>query len=159
MFHTLVSVLFVLAQPANPVTEPGPAPQLGIAELDRDGNPVLRRGRTVFKLVVEVVEVQVGGKTQKVPVQKTIAQEVVEYVRLDGAKVQVFQADGKRIAPDGVGRFINGPMPVLVSADGKMVDRLYLRLVREGTLVVLLPGSAQVPQPVAPPKAGPVPNV
>src|ERR1700683_3471856 len=113
MFYALVSVLFVVAQPANPATEPGPAPQLAVAELDRDGNPVLRQSRTVFRNVVEVVEVQVGGKVEKVPTVKTISEQVVTHVRLDGANVQVFQANGKKIAAADVGKLISGPTPVL----------------------------------------------
>jgi hypothetical protein len=38
-------------------------------------------------------------------------------------------------------------MPVLVSVDGKEVDRFYLSIVREGTLIVVAPSLAGSPPP------------
>jgi hypothetical protein len=80
--------------------------------------------------------------------------------------VQVFDHNGKRLAPNDIPRFLKS-MPVLVSSDGKPVDPFYLRLLREGSLIVVSPALATstaspippaVPIPIPPPNKLPGAN-
>jgi hypothetical protein len=70
-------------------------------------------------------------------------------------EVQVYDTRGKAVSPKKLPGLLKGETFVLVSADGKPVDPLYLRLVKEGTLVFVLP-APPTPPPVPP---APAPGV
>jgi hypothetical protein len=74
---------------------------------------------------------------------------VTTLVSVDSREVQVYGVDGKKIDPKDVRGLIRGTTPVLVSADDKPVDPFYLRMVKEGTLVLVLP-SPRLPMNVPP---------
>jgi hypothetical protein len=51
--------------------------------------------------------------------------------------LRVFTHDGKRVQPREIPRLFATKTPILLSVDGKEIDAFYLRLLREGTLVVV----------------------
>ena len=62
--------------------------------------------------------------------------------------VEVFGTDGKKVNRKEAARLLAKDRPILVSADGRPVDPLYLKVVKEGTLIlVLLPATATTPTP------------
>ncbi len=69
-------------------------------------------------------------------------------------EVKAYDTRGKVVQPKKLPELLKGETVVLVSADGKPVDPLYLRLVKDGTLVFVLPASA-IPPPAPPPLAAP----
>ncbi len=164
MTRTLLT-LVVLAAPGGallggePAQPRGMAPQFLVVGLDRDGNAVLKQTITGVRPETRTEQVKEGDRvvTRSVPVMVTF--QAQNTIPLSNKKIEVYRADGKRVTAAEVARLITGDTPVLVSSDGKMVDAVYLRLVREGTLVVVappdllnLPPVAPVPLPPAPAK-------
>jgi hypothetical protein len=133
-------------QGANP-----PPPSLLLAPAGPDGLPVIQYvGLRQVQQEVQYAEV-VGGvaitrtKTVMVPIHE------VRQATLDSKDLQVFTGAGKRIPPGEVARRVKGPTAVVIAADGKMVDPLYRRILREDTLIVVLPAGGQLlNQPAAP---------
>jgi hypothetical protein len=144
--------------PAAPVPAPkdalpkGPPPRIVSVSIDPEG------GFQFLEVTTQLVQEQreravlVGGQVQKVtetvmvPVQRMIQRKV------DGENVEVYGIDGKKIDPEEVRKLARKTVPALVSSDGKPVDPFYLRLAREGTLVLVLSGKE--PKPVPAPKVG-----
>jgi hypothetical protein len=156
MSCTLLAALLVVGAPLpeKEVALPkGPAPYIVLVSVQPDGTPAVPHTILEYVPATETYKVQVGNKeevrqrTISVPVQKTVS------LALDGKDMQVFGADGKKIEPAELRQRIRGPVPALASADGKPVDPFYLKLAREGTLVLVSPALATQPTatlPVAP---------
>jgi len=169
---SLVSLsLFAIAAPLPaPKTPSGPPPRVEIVQVGEDGRPFLR-GKPVEKfgrsLVHERVPVTVVGKDGKQQtVYKTVAKDVpfsyyeYEAVYLDTKKLQIFGLDGKRLDPAEVRKHLARPVAVFVSADGKPIDPIFLKLLREGSLWVVAPElapPANLPQQESLPQPKPRP--
>src|SRR5687767_3269899 len=80
-------------------------------------------------------KIKVGDKeeTREIMTIELVTEEVA--VEIDGEKMQVYKADGKKVDPKDIKGLFKGQTPVLVSADGKPVDPFYLRLAKEDTLI------------------------
>jgi hypothetical protein len=76
-----------------------------------------------------------------------------EEVRLVQFKeLQAYGVDGKKIETSSVAERLKKEIAVLVSADGQQVDPFHLQLIKEGTLVLVLPSEAvHLPPPTAAP--------
>jgi hypothetical protein len=85
--------------------------------------------------------VQVGQQVQTVTETVRVPVMVTVNLMLDGKGVEVYGADGKKIDPKDVRKRVAKPVAALISADGKPVDPFYLRLAREGTLVIVVPAT------------------
>jgi hypothetical protein len=75
--------------------------------------------------------------------------------KFDADDVRAFDPAGKRIPGKELVEVLKRkgpPAPVVVSADGKDIDPLYLSVLKEGTPVLLLP---QPKSPVLPPPPAP----
>lgn len=72
-------------------------------------------------------------------------------------KVEIYGHDGKKLAPADVKKHLSRTVPALLSRNGMPVDRFYLRMVREGTLILVIP-PAHVPPPGNIPKPKPRPR-
>jgi hypothetical protein len=154
----LLAAAPVLALGGGPDGRPGgPPPRVMVLNVERDGTPYIVQTVTEFVPEQRTQEVKVGKEIQKrvvtvyVPVRKQVR------VGLDGKDVQIFDSNGKRLALQDVPRMLKA-VPVLVSADGKPVHPFYLRLVREGTLVVAAPSltvPAETPVNLPPAKVPP----
>ena len=70
------------------------------------------------------------------------------------ADVEAFGTDGRRIPLKALAQLLRDERPVLLSANGRKVDPFYLQLIKEGTVILVLP----MPVP-PPPRQGPVPDV
>jgi hypothetical protein len=105
--------------------------------------------RTVMRLVEEtrIVEVRNGGGIEKR--EEKVMVPVAEVVRafLDDKAVTVYDHKGQRIEAKELPKRIRRTMPVLVSVDGKEVDKFYLSVVREGTLIIVAPSLSGAPPP------------
>jgi len=143
---TVALLTLTLSLPAAPAPAPkmerpeGPAPRVVMIAPAAEGKLTLVETQT--RLVQQQRTVQVTTADGKVvPVTQTfMVQEPVPVMRIvDLDKVRVFGVDGKKIETKDVPKSLTQPMPALLSADGKPVDRFYLRLARKGTLVLVVP--------------------
>jgi RNA polymerase sigma factor (sigma-70 family) len=112
----------------------GPAPTQVLARLHKD------------KLAVKMVIVSYHVTKVTTPNGDEVAAYVpgpratTQYYEL--AEVKVYDTAGKKVSREIVARRLKEETPVLTSADGRKVDPLHLRLIKEGTLVLVLPRPA-----------------
>jgi hypothetical protein len=162
MTNTLLSLALLL--PAAPVPAAkdappkGPAPRVVAIAVQTDGTPTIQHTRTRMVAQQRTRSVRVGQEVRTVT--ETVMVPVMETVNLtlDGEGVEVYGIDGKKIDPKDVRKRVTKPVAVLVSADGKPVDPFYLRLAREGTLVIVVPTPASGATPKPPEGRTPVPK-
>jgi hypothetical protein len=150
-FLTLALLLPAAPAPAPKATLPkGPPPRIVSASIDSEGGFQLLESTTEYVQQQRQRTVVVGGQTQTVT--ETVMVPVMRMIqrKVDGENVEVCGVDGKKIDPDEVRKLAGKTLPVLVSSDGKPVDPFFLRLAREGTLVLVI--SAKEPKPVPVPK-------
>jgi len=166
MENSMLLYLFSFVLAAQPVPGPagepedpvrGPAPLIRIAVVDPDGKLCLEIPVMVPVSVPRTVEVEVGGKKETKTVTETVMKMEKRAFALDSGEIQVYSVDGKKIDPSDLPKLLSKRSPVLVSADGKKVDQFYLKLAREGTVVVVsrrlmhMPFLGTAPGGIAPP--------
>ena len=81
-----------------------------------------------------------GEKTSRtvlVPVT-TVTRHLV-----DNPGMTLYSTDGKKVPRTDVPKLLAKPSPVLVSSDGEKVDPFYLKMAREGTVVIVNPELAR----------------
>src|SRR5207244_2886620 len=119
------------------------------AQVDRDGKPYLVVAVTSYKQVRVQFKVAVNGKIEVRERAELVPVFEEMKIGLTDPGVTVYGVDGKKL--DATRVRLPGPTPVLVSADGNPVDPFYLRLAREGTLVIVaprnFPGDGPMPLP------------
>jgi len=152
LMSALLTVPAASALGGDPNQPKGPPPRVMVLDVEREGTSYIRETRIEYVTQQRMQAVKMGNQVVQRAYFVQIPVMTERRVALDGKDTQVFGSDGKRIPPQDVPRYLKA-VPVLVSADGKPVDPFYLRLVREGTLIVVSP--ALVPAAVAP--IGPVP--
>ncbi len=156
MTFTLLALMVAAPLPVKDESPKGPPPQVMVVSVQPDGTPAITQGQIRMVADERTVTAIDGMKpvTRKVTVMVPVS--VTTLVAVDGKDVQVFGIDGKKIDPKAVRNLIGRSMAVLVSADGKPVDPFYLRLAKEGTLVVVMPtppeGVRAIPPPPEPMK-------
>jgi hypothetical protein len=145
MIHTLLAAALwtslAAAQPAVAKDGPPrtPPPVVMIAGATSEGVAYIEKMEIQFVPETRTEQVKVGNRIENVVTVVTVPVQQVKRFILDGKDVQVYGSDGKKISLKDVPRLLKKATPVLVSADGKKVDPFYLRLAREGTLVVVSP--------------------
>ncbi len=128
-----------------------------VAQVDEKGRPFLLNVTVEMVPVVQRINVQVNNRTEVREVTKHVPVQVSRRFDLDRGQARLFDATGKALDPKDAAKRLKGPTAVLVSADGKAVDPLYLRLARPETLVVVSSELARALVPPAPPAAVLVP--
>jgi hypothetical protein len=148
----------------------GPAPQSPLpirANMDEKGRVVFRPKR--IHLVPEVrsktitENTETGAKTKEVcsRILKPVI-ETMEELAVETKYVQFFDTEGNPVEAAAAAQRLAKEATVLVSGDGEKVNAFYLRAVKPGTLVCVLPfdilTARTVPAPLKKaPKAAPVP--
>jgi hypothetical protein len=153
MTSTFLTVALLL--PAAPAPVPkatlpkGPPPRIVSASIDSEGGFQFVEVSTKHVPQQRTREVVEGGQVRRVT--ETVMVPVTRMIqrKVDSENVEVYGVDGKKIAPDEVRKLAGKTLPVLVSSDGKPVDPFYLRLAREGTLVLVLSAKDAGPVPAA----------
>jgi hypothetical protein len=132
-----------------------PAPNHATARINKDGSLVLREG--VFQTTYEYKEENLESKDGRV-VRRRIQVPVTtmrEVTRNIAAKdIQAYTTEGKKLDPRDLANFLKKDTPVLVSADGKKVDPYYLQVIKEGTIVLVVP----IPKPTIRPPYRDIPK-
>jgi RNA polymerase sigma factor (sigma-70 family) len=144
----------------------GPAPVQVLAVVMPDGRMIIRREQPTY-YVPQTARTERGQLvTSYTAITTTVEQ------RYDLQWVRVFDTRGKEVPRERLARLLKTETVVLASADGRPVDPLHLRLLKEDTLIVVLPApqaptpgvplqatpalvSPPLPAPVAPPAVGP----
>ena len=149
-FLTLALLLPAAPVPAPKTTLPkGPPPRIVSASINSEGGFQFLEWTTEYVQQQRTREVVEGGQVRRVT--ETVMVPVTRMVerKVDGENVEAYGVDGKKIDRDDVRKLAGKTLPVLVSSDGKPVDPFYLRLAREGTLVLVISAKAG-PAPAAP---------
>lgn len=117
---------------------------------------IITRSVPVQKQVAKEVIVVVNGKQQKKIVTDVVT--VYEFVQEqrtishDAAQTRVITPDGKQLPIDEVWKRLKVGGVVVVSANGDAPAPIYLRTLNADTLVLMLPRTPPVPDPLPPPK-------
>jgi RNA polymerase sigma factor (sigma-70 family) len=99
------------------------------------------------------------------PMRRADGSDGVATMYYDLAKVKASEAGGKAITSEAIPRLLKEAALAVVALDGREIDPRYLGLLKEGTLVFIMPQPEPEPpqppparEPVAPPPAPPAPN-
>jgi hypothetical protein len=128
-------------------------PTVVLARMDKDGQFRVRAPDIVLVPSTREVLVKENGQTKKVtvPVDEPRVRIVEKF--FDGKDMQVFGTDGKQLETKDVAKALEKETPVLLSADANKVDPFYLRVIKEGTLILVPKRSADlIPAPPPMPK-------
>src|SRR4051812_46436824 len=112
----------------------GPPPRVMVAVVDRGGRAWIETYVNETRFEVTTVKVKVGEREEERQVKVPVTVTRKSRLALDAAGVRLMTAGGKEIEPRNVRAVLKKTSPVLVSADGRDVDPVYLRLARPDTL-------------------------
>jgi hypothetical protein len=110
----------------------GPAPVQVLVRLGRKGQLAVRTATTKYRAVQAL-----DGAGNKVTVYLPEAGTTTRSYDLD--EVRIYDTAGKKMESKALPGLLTKEIPALASADGKKVDPLHLRLIKEGTLILILP--------------------
>jgi hypothetical protein len=114
----------------------GPAPFWVRASTDKEGKFIV--GTPVVTYRTGTAKIKEDGKEKEVYYFDPVATENV--MKFDSKDVQVFTVEGKAVDSKEVEKLLAGKkVLVLASSDGRKVDPFYLRIIKEGTLVLVIP--------------------
>jgi hypothetical protein len=111
----------------------GQAPTWVCASIDKDGKVLVEVPIVSYK--TETIKIKKDGEEQEAFYYKSVVG--AHEKRFEGKDVKVFDIGGKPI-PKDVEKLLAKKTLVLVSTDGRKVDPFYLRIIKEGTLVLVL---------------------
>jgi hypothetical protein len=140
-----ILLLFVASTlPAAPAPDEkplGPAPRLLPApQVDDSGGLTLRQTRTQHEAVVRkrvVVDPQTGKQIEIT--ERVLVPVVVEVLhKFDAKDFAAYDLDGKKIEAKNLAEALKKNPLVVMSSDGNKVDPTYLKMFREGTVVLVL---------------------
>ncbi len=121
----------------------GPAPELALVLLGKDGR------LTVWRLATSYRTIEKPGDRDRPPAM--VYKPVTRLVEASFApsEVKVYDTAGTVVGAKKLRGLLKGEALALIAADGQPVDPLHLRLVKEGTLVFVLPAppAEKVPPP------------
>jgi hypothetical protein len=155
MKRTLLGVLVLAACVACLAAEDGsklpssPAPNHATARINKDGSLVLREAvlQTTYQIKEQTLESKDGGTfTRRVRVPVTVMREMTRSIQ--AKDIQAFTTEGKKLDARDLANFLKKDTPVLVSADGKKVDPYYLQVIKEGTIILVVPIARATPRPL-----------
>jgi RNA polymerase sigma factor (sigma-70 family) len=116
-----------------------PFPGAVLARMDDAGGVLLR---------LTVTSYRIKGATRDGPNMVTTYEPIITHQqRVDSKAVRVIGIDGKKIDPKRLPNLLAKETPVLTIAEGQAVEPLVLRLLKEDTLIIVLPTQAVYPTP------------
>jgi len=153
----VTALLGLLLLPATDVEPPSPAPkgtppQVITAKIEGErltATRMVTSYRTEFRTEKAIVGAREVTRTVRVVVPVTTMVQLAWNLKRATAQ----QADGKKIEMAELKKMLAKPAAVLVSGDGKPVDKGYLSLFKKETIVIVAPATAPGDVPV--PRPGP----
>jgi hypothetical protein len=143
-------------QAKEPTLPAGPMPFHALAVLDKKGRVAVTIRFPDMAPGAMEGGVGPGGGGGPLPPKAADTEPVTRSFRLK--KVQAFETSGKKVEAKELARRLRRKVALLVSADGKAVDPLHLRLFKEGLLVLVVAPERKAAQVIAPPAQGPGPG-
>jgi hypothetical protein len=116
----------------------GPEPLVYTAQMDKE---VLNLRQLRYRLVPfteKVVVLMNGVMVEKVVTVTKIVPEMTDQ-RIKAEEVKAYTPDGKMVEAKDLAERLKKEVTVLVSADGNKLDPAHLQIVKEGTLILLIP--------------------
>jgi hypothetical protein len=138
---------------ADQVYRGGPGPYTALARLDAEGRLIVRLPTVTYEPVTSYV--RRAGETREEEVTSYVAKTRLGEQRYDPSTVKVLDLNGQVVDAARLRRALREEVAVLVSADGAPVDPFHLRVVKEGTLLLLLPPAPVSRPPLEPPPRRP----
>jgi hypothetical protein len=131
----------------------GPAPVTAWAAAEKEGRIVIHWPVSYYQPRTKYVRRDPSGPASPV----TTYERATAYTTrdFDAREVEAFGTDGKPIEAKALLERLRTPVAVLVSSDGRLVPSFYLQVIKEGTLILVLPESKSPP----PPPVVPAPTV
>jgi hypothetical protein len=133
------TLLAPAADPDPAVTPKGTPPTILVGTIDKNGNLVTVVMRPEAVTVTRQVKENVNGKEVVRQIAVTEMRMTKAEVTRDLSKATVTTASGKKIDKKELAKRLAKPAAVLISADGKAVDKGFLALFKADTLVIVLP--------------------
>jgi hypothetical protein len=135
----------------EPQLPKGQPPTLVLAKADREGLAIRQMVRVAeYRQEQRTRTVKQNGQDRQVPYQVTVLDQRMEAREMRAGKFQAFGTDGKPVDAKAAAGQLKGWTAVLLSADGKRVDPFYLQVIKEGTLVIVLPQPNSQPSSISP---------
>lgn len=132
------TLALTFAAPVSDVSLPTtPPPVQCLVSLDKDGQVVLVGSVTEYKPVQREKKQPDGSTRTETALVPVVSFRTQKYALKD---VQVFDTQGKPVDAKKLPELLRERVPALVSADGNKVDPLHLRIVKDDTLVLVVPG-------------------
>jgi RNA polymerase sigma factor (sigma-70 family) len=151
----------------------GPAPIQVVVKMDEDERLLVHRKSNVYQPVTSYVTANKDGEVR--PVTSYQLQRIDHAEIYDTDEFRVYDTEGHAVRLKELRKRLKGETLALISANGRPVDPLHLRLYKEDTLIFVLPlrpvpavpvvGTAPPPAPldppvpIAPPSVSPAPPV
>jgi hypothetical protein len=125
-----------------------PPPRMAFAVMTGNGTLIVRMPTTTYVPVTSYVE-QDGKEVPRTTYQVETKEGLRRFAP---EEVRAFGTDGKRLERKTLlARLSKEEVPVLVSSDGREVDPFHLQLIKEGTVILVLPvESLELPPRPAP---------
>jgi hypothetical protein len=122
-----------------------PSPLQVLASIDKDGQVSIVSSVTEYRKAVKVTA-ENGVKRETLILVPVTSYRTQVFALKD---VQIYDTASKEIDRNKLAELLKKPIPVLVSADGGKVDPLHLRIIKDGTLVFVVPSWQARPAPPA----------
>jgi hypothetical protein len=126
----------------------GPMPVTALAVVGKKGRIRVQMPIPMYQTRTSYV-LEEGAKVAR-PVMSYVVVLGRHWMEFEGAKVEAYGTDGKRVGQAKLAELLAEETPVLLSTDGQKVGPFHLRVVKRGTLVLVVsppPPVAQQPPP------------
>ncbi len=134
-----------LKEERNRASDVGPAPVTAMAVLHKDGWVVVRWPVHYYEPKTSSV-----SANSDQPPRVVMAYAPVSYYTSRGfqiGEVQAYRTDGRHIDTKDLEMRLRKPTAVLVAQDGRPVSAFYLQVIKEGTVILVVPPAPRVPPP------------
>jgi hypothetical protein len=138
----------------RPASE-GPAPTMALVKLAGDDTVSIKATVVAYFQELRTKTIDIDGKAQTVTYPVTVSRAREVQLSSPAHGLRGYAVGGKPLDGKALRERLKDWTPVALSADGRPLDPRFQGLLRDGTVVLLLPPSQApnaVPQP-APPKA------
>jgi RNA polymerase sigma factor (sigma-70 family) len=134
-----------LREDRNLGSDVGLAPVMALAVLGKEGRIVVRWPEHYYEPRERAGQINPTGDYRVV----TIYEQVNTYASrsVEAREVRAYGTDGQPIEPKALEERLRKPTPVLVAQDGRPVSAFYLQVIKEGTVILVVPPALKVPPP------------
>jgi protein involved in polysaccharide export with SLBB domain len=138
------------AEPPRPTDEPAPLP--AVASLDPQGRiyAVWSARYMVSLPVPPPPKGAADGQQGAAPLYQVRIEGISSEALIEPERLRAFTADGKPVSTTALVERVREPTQVLVTWVGSLPDPFHRRLLKDDTLILLMPAAAAQPKPAGP---------